>query len=99
MTVFFDVTASITGGSGAARIGDLPFTVSSSMAGFSRIHFRDSSAVTAGGATDQLTGYAQKGNTYLGLERNSSGASGYGYSAAADWNSSGRVTGYVTYEV
>ena len=99
VTVFFDVTASISGGSGGARIGSLPYTVSSSMAGYSRAHFRASNAVAAGGATEQLTGFVQQGGTYLRLQKDSSGASGYGSGGDANWNSSGRVTGYVTYEV
>jgi len=96
---FFDMAAtSISGGSGNAIILGLPFTVSSSMAGYSVGQYRDASAVAAGTAQTVLKGFADYNSTYIYLQLDSMGTSGYGFNANSSWNSSGRITGYVIYE-
>jgi len=100
VTVYFDITwSSLSGGSGDATITGLPFTVSANMAGFSVVQWRDCSGVTAGPAGTQLKGFAQQGASYIFPQVDNSGSSGYGYNINASWNSSGRATGYVVYEV
>lgn len=97
--VFWDMNASsISSGSGFAQISGLPYTVSNNMAGYSVVQWRDSSAIAAGGSETQLKGFAQRGNTYLYIQIDNSGSSGYGYNSSRTWNSSGRITGYAIYE-
>jgi hypothetical protein len=97
---FFDMTASsISGGSGSAAITGLPFTVRSNMAGFSVGQYRDASAITAGAASTNLKGYAERGAAYINLQLDNTGANGFGFNSQAVWGSSGRITGYVIYEV
>jgi len=100
VTVFWDVTASsISGGSGAATLTGLPFTVSSSMAGYSVAEHRDASAlngyVPSGG---QLKGFAQTGASYLYAQVDNSGTSGFGNIGDSTFASSGRWTGFCTYQ-
>ena len=101
---FWDVTAtSITSTSGAARITGLPFTVSSSMAGYSVIQHRDATAFTASAvAGTQIKGYVQQGADYMPLQADNSGTAGYGTDTAnsPNWKTTGgRSTGYIVYHV
>jgi len=99
--VTFDVGASsVSGGSGDAQVTGLPYNVTdnSYFAGYSVIQWRDSSVIPASGASTQLKGFAQRGAAYLYLQYDNSGSSGYGTNSnVTSWNSSGRITGYVTY--
>jgi hypothetical protein len=96
---FFDVTASsISGGSGTATITGFPFTVRAAMAGYSVGQYRDASAIAASANTN-LKGFVQQGDSYIYLQYDYTGGSGFGTLGDAAWNASGRITGYVIYEV
>ena len=100
----FDITAnSGSGGSGDAQIQGLPFTVTNDnadMAGYSRAAFRSASIVPSGSAGNTLNGFAQRNATYVSLERQNSGTSGYATAGNFNgWNASGRITGYIIYSV
>jgi hypothetical protein len=96
---FFDfTTSSISGGSGGARISGLPFTVSNTQAGYSVAQWRDSGAIAAGAANTVLKGFVNKGTTYIYIQIDNTGSAGFGNSSGANWNSSGRSTGFVIYQ-
>jgi len=97
----FDCNASsISGGVGNARISGLPYTVSDSnntFAGYSVAQWRDANAIASySGAT--LKGFAQRNSTYIYIQYDNSGSSGFGtISTTVGYNSSGRITGYIMY--
>jgi hypothetical protein len=102
ITVFFDIYATVTGGSGSPRIS-LPITVSSSMAGYSAITYRASTMFSTTISGGQLSGYAEKGEDYILVEVDNSGTNGFGSAASTAVSFSGtsnaRVSGTVTYQV
>ena len=97
--VFWDINvSSISGGSGAGTICNLPYTVSNTMAGYSAGQYRDASLVAAV-ANTVLKGYAERGQNYIVLQNDYAGACGFGTCSASSFNASGRITGYVIYQV
>ena len=97
--VFWDLTvSSVSGGSGAGIICNLPYTVSNTMAGYSAGQYRDASLVAAV-ANTVLKGYAERGQNYIVLQNDYTGACGFGSYGASSFNASGRITGYVIYQV
>ena len=98
VTVFFDVEASsITAGSGACSLKGLPFTVGSSMAGYSCVGARAMS-VFNGSLTNALaTGFVEQSSTYIALQQVST-TTGQETSLST-YASSGRATGVVQYTV
>lgn len=98
VTAFFDVEASsITAGSGACSLKGLPFTVGSSMAGYSCVNTR-AMGVFNGSLTNALaTGFVEKSNTYIALQQVST-TTGQETSIST-YASSGRATGVVQYTV
>ena len=97
VTVFWDFTINSSSGSGSSFLYGLPFTVANDQAGYSVALHRDSSLIVAGAANTQLKGYADKGTTYIALQLEYSGSSGYYTQGTATYNNSGRHTGYCTY--
>jgi len=100
VTAFFDITASsVSGGSGNCIISGLPYVVRNGMGGYSVIHWRDTNLIPAGAANTQLKGYAEQSNSYIVIQLDNSGASGFGSTGnVTSYNPSGRLTGYITYE-
>ena len=98
VTVFFDIEASsITAGSGACSLKGLPFTVGSSMAGYSCVNTRAMN-VFNGYLTNALaTGFVEKSSTYIALQQVST-TTGQETSIST-YASSGRATGIVQYTV
>ena len=101
VTAFFDmVTSSVSGGTGTCIISGLPYVVKNTMGGYSVINWRDCSLIPAGAANTQLKGYAEQNNSYIVIQLDNSGASGFANAInVGTYNSSGRMTGYITYEV
>ena len=98
--VFWDLTvSSLSGGSGPGIICNLPITVSNSMAGYSVAQYRDASLVAAN-ANTVLKGFAERGSNYIYLQYDNTGACGFNSnSTSVSFNASGRITGYVIYQV
>ena len=99
VTAVFDITASsISGGSGDAIIGGLPF-VKGNFPSMS-IVYRASSAIPAGAAGQQLGAYNNSGDAIIYLQYEDSGSAGYGTAGSVTgWNASGRINGWITYFV
>jgi hypothetical protein len=99
MYVFFDITvSSLSGGSGPGIICNLPAMVSNTMAGYSVGQYRDATLV-APATNSNLKGFVNRGTTYIYLQYDYTGASGYGSNPnAVGFNSSGRITGYAIYQ-
>jgi hypothetical protein len=96
---FWDMTISSKSGSGNSTITGLPFTVSSSMAGYSVINHRSSDLFNSNGVTyGQLKGFAEKAATYMFLQVDLSTTGSYGYGNTVGYNATGRSTGYIIYE-
>jgi hypothetical protein len=102
LTVFFDIFATVTGGSGIPRIS-LPITVSSSMAGYSAITYRSISMFTTTISGGQLSGFAEKGQDYIVVQIDNSGTNGFETAVSTAVSFSGaisaRCTGIITYQV
>jgi hypothetical protein len=100
VTAFFDFNVSSLGsGSWTGLITGLPFTVSSSMGGYSVINWRSSDLFTTSTVGGQLKGFVDQGTTTIAVQIDNSGIAGFGSAGGAiAINSSGRATGYVTYQ-
>jgi hypothetical protein len=94
---FWDFTVSSRTGTWNNQITGLPFTISSSMAGYSVINHRDANLFAGVVSGAQLKGYAERGTSYMVVQTDNSG-SGFGTSSPPAINSSGRSTGYIIYE-
>ena len=96
VNLWFDITmSSISGGSGTYLIAGLPFTVSASMAGYSRVVWRDFSAAVPD-ANTVVSGFVQKGDTYIYPQNDFTGVC-FGTKAATQLQA-GRMTGFVSYQ-
>ena len=94
VTVWFDVTGNITNaGSGYALIQGLPFAANNSRSGYSAVQFRNSTALNS--ASGYITGWVYGSNNTIYLEEGNGNASG---NPLFRVTSSGRLTGFVTYE-
>ena len=101
VTAFFDIiTTSVSGGTGICIISGLPYVVKNGMGGYSVINWRDCSLIPAGAANTQLKGYAEQNNSYIVMQLDNSGTNGFGQTSnVSTYSASGRMTGYITYEV
>jgi hypothetical protein len=99
VTIYCDVEAnSISGGSGSAFIGGLPFSSSASPSrNYPVPTFRDCTGIASGGANTVMCGFVQSNANYVFLQYNSCNGS-YGSGSAATWASAGRVTLSVIYQ-
>lgn len=96
VNLWFDVTmASISGGSGTYLIAGLPFTVSNSQAGYSRVVWRDFSAAIPD-ANTVVSGFVQKGDTYIYPQNDFTGVC-FQTKGATNLQA-GRFTGFVSYQ-
>jgi len=96
VNLWFDITmSSISGGSGTYLIAGLPFTVSASMAGYSRVVWRDFTAAVPD-ANTVVSGFVQKGDTYIYPQNDFTGVC-FGTKGSTQLQA-GRMTGFVSYQ-
>jgi hypothetical protein len=98
VTVFYDInTSSITAGSGFLNIGDLPFTVSGTMAGYSYGAIRDASALNTFLPNGVAGVWAERNDSYLRLFYTDTTTGQEAQPTA--YAASGRITGTIQYTV
>jgi hypothetical protein len=96
VNLWFDITmSSISGGSGTYYIAGLPFTVSASMAGYSRVVWRDFTAAVPD-ANTIIAGFVQKADTYIYPQNDFTGVC-FGTKGSTTLQA-GRMTGFVSYQ-
>jgi hypothetical protein len=96
VNLWFDFTiATLSGGSGTYYIAGLPFTVSASMAGYSRVVWRDFTAAVPD-ANTVVSGFAQKTDTYIYPQNDFTGVC-FGTKGSTTLQP-GRITGFVSYQ-
>ena len=96
VNLWFDFTiATLSGGSGTYYIAGLPFTVSASMAGYSRVVWRDFTAAVPD-ANTVVSGFVQKTDTYIYPQNDFTGVC-FGTKGSTTLQP-GRITGFVSYQ-
>lgn len=96
--VFWDFQVSSRTGSFNDVITGLPFTVASTMAGYSVALHRSSDLWNTGVSGGQIKGFVNQNTTNIAIQVDNSGTSGFGTTGGAGVNGSGRSTGCVMYQ-